>query len=71
MGTASKDATWLYYPTSGVNTSLITDKDHWTGCVIDRSQSQDADASAPIVGNTNTLYPAVKCAQSGLRSCCR
>ena len=67
VGTASKDATWLYYPTSGVSTSLITDKDHWTGCVIDRSQSQDADASAPIAGNTNTLYPAVKCAQSGLQ----
>jgi Flp pilus assembly protein TadG len=67
VGADSKDATWLYYPTSGVNASLITDKAHWTGCVVDRSQSQDADASAPIAGNTNTLYPAVKCAQSALQ----
>jgi Flp pilus assembly protein TadG len=67
VGTASKDATWLYYPTTGVNTSLITDKAHWTGCVIDRSQNQDVDASSPIAGNTNTLYPAVKCDQSSLQ----
>ncbi len=68
VGTASKDATWLYYPTTGVNASLITDKAHWTGCVIDRSQNQDADASSPIAGNTNTLYPAVKCDQTSLQS---
>jgi Flp pilus assembly protein TadG len=64
VGSASKDASWLYYPTSGVNSSLIVDKSDWKGCVIDRSKDYDADASPANAGNNNTLYPAVKCTES-------
>jgi Flp pilus assembly protein TadG len=64
VGSASKNASWLYYPTSGVNSSLIVDKSDWKGCVIDRSKDYDADASPAVAGNDNTLYPAVKCTES-------
>jgi Flp pilus assembly protein TadG len=64
VGSASKDASWLYYPTTGVNSSLIVDKSDWKGCVIDRSKDYDADASPANAGNNNTLYPAVKCTES-------
>ena len=66
VGTASKDASWLYYPTSGVNSSLVVEKDKWKGCLVDRSKDYDTDASPAVTGNNNTLYPAVKCAESGL-----
>ncbi len=66
VGTASKDASWLYYPTSGVSSSLVVEKDKWKGCLVDRSKDYDTDASPAVTGNNNTLYPAVKCAESGL-----
>jgi len=30
----------------------------WTGCVMDRNQSNDASNITPVAGNTNTMYPA-------------
>jgi Flp pilus assembly protein TadG len=67
VATSSKDASWLYYPTSAdVNWSLVTNKDDWKGCFIDRSKDYDADASPANAGNNSTRYPAVKCAESGL-----
>jgi Flp pilus assembly protein TadG len=66
VGTAAKDASWLYYPTSGVSSSLVVEKDKWKGCLVDRSKDYDTDASPAVAGNNNTLYPAVKCAESGL-----
>lgn len=66
VGAASKSATWLSYTVPGIDASIVTDKSHWGGCVIDRNQNNDVDASAPVPGNSATLYPAVDCAQSSL-----
>ena len=44
----------------GVGTS------NWTGCVIDRQQSYDVTADAPVTTTTGTLYPASKCATNSL-----
>ena len=38
----------------------------WTGCVIDRVQSYDVTSDAPVTTNTDTLYPAAKCATNSL-----
>jgi Flp pilus assembly protein TadG len=38
----------------------------WTGCVIDRNQSYDVTSDAPVATNTDTLYPAAKCATNSL-----
>ncbi|CAL4868490.1 hypothetical protein MMA231_02772 [Asticcacaulis sp. MM231] len=38
----------------------------WTGCVIDRAQSYDVTSDAPVATNTDTLYPASKCATNSL-----
>ncbi|ESQ92077.1 hypothetical protein ABAC460_04095 [Asticcacaulis sp. AC460] len=38
----------------------------WTGCVIDRTQSYDVTADAPVSSNASTLYPAAKCATNSL-----
>ncbi|WP_031235180.1 TadE/TadG family type IV pilus assembly protein [Asticcacaulis sp. AC402] len=39
---------------------------NWTGCVIDRTQSFDVTADAPVSSNASTLYPAAKCATNSL-----
>jgi len=39
---------------------------NWSGCVIDRVQSYDVTSDAPVSTNTNTLYPAAKCATNSL-----
>lgn len=65
--------------TSG-STSVIKDNDtitsnddllgvgteNWSGCVIDRAQSYDVTADAPVAGTANSLYPAAKCATNSL-----
>ncbi len=44
----------------GVGTS------NWSGCVIDRVQPYDVQSDAPVSSNTDTLYPAAKCATNSL-----
>ncbi len=44
----------------GVGTS------NWSGCVIDRTQPYDTQVDAPTSSNTDTLYPAAKCATNSL-----
>ncbi|HVZ29557.1 MAG TPA: pilus assembly protein TadG-related protein [Asticcacaulis sp.] len=39
---------------------------NWSGCVIDRTQPYDVQADAPVTSNSNTLYPAAKCATPSL-----
>ena len=39
---------------------------NWSGCVIDRAQPYDVQSDAPVTTNTNTLYPAAKCATNSL-----
>ncbi len=39
---------------------------NWSGCVIDRAQPYDTQSDAPVTSNTNTLYPAAKCATNSL-----
>ncbi|ADU12854.1 pilus assembly protein TadG-related protein [Asticcacaulis excentricus] len=40
--------------------------DSWNGCVIDRKQPYDVSGQSPIASNTDTLYPAAKCATNNL-----
>ncbi len=39
---------------------------NWSGCVIDRTQPYDVQSDAPSSSNTDTLYPASKCATNSL-----
>lgn len=39
---------------------------NWSGCVIDRTQSYDVTADAPVTTTAATLYPASKCATNSL-----
>ncbi len=39
---------------------------NWSGCVIDRAQPYDTQSDAPVTSDTNTLYPAAKCATNSL-----
>ncbi len=39
---------------------------NWSGCVIDRTQPYDVQSDAPVTSNSDTLYPAAKCATNSL-----
>lgn len=53
VGTAVKDEFWIDYTVNGVS------KSSWTGCVQDRTQSNDVLDTAPAAGNAATLFPAL------------
>jgi Mg-chelatase subunit ChlD len=55
IGTGYKDQFWVDYTVKNIQ------KSQWTGCVIDRDQSYDAQDTAPASGNIHTLYPAAQC----------
>lgn len=55
------------------NTTITANSDllgvgtnNWSGCVIDRTQPYDVQSDAPNTSNTDTLYPAAKCATNSL-----
>ena len=62
VGTANKDADWLYWNGTCLNSNACTygaklysygtDKSRWTGCVVDRNQSYDIAVSVPTDNNT-------------------
>jgi Mg-chelatase subunit ChlD len=54
VGQGNANANWIKwsYDTTTVSST------GWTGCVTDRDQNYDTQTSAPIAGNTATLFPA-------------
>ena len=54
IGTSNASANWIKWSYDSTTVSSTG----WTGCVTDRDQSYDAQNSAPIAGNTATLFPA-------------
>lgn len=54
IGTSNASANWIKWSYDSTTVSSTG----WTGCVADRDQSYDAQNSAPIAGNTATLFPA-------------
>ncbi|MBS1166666.1 MAG: pilus assembly protein TadG [Proteobacteria bacterium] len=62
VGTVNKDADWLYWNGTCLNSNACTygaklypygtDKSKWTGCVVDRNQSYDVAVSVPTDNNT-------------------
>jgi len=68
-GGYSSGATTVYKD----NTTITANSDllgvgtqNWSGCVIDRTQPYDVQSDAPSSSNTDTLYPASKCATNSL-----
>jgi Flp pilus assembly protein TadG len=57
IGTGYKDEFWVDYTVKSIQ------KAQWTGCVMDRDQSNDVLDTAPVSGNVHTLYPATTCGQ--------
>jgi Flp pilus assembly protein TadG len=55
IGTAYKDQFWIDYTVKNIQ------KNQWTGCVIDRDQSNDVLDTTPVAGSIHTLYPAAQC----------
>jgi Flp pilus assembly protein TadG len=55
VGTAYKDEFWIDYTVKNIQ------KNNWTGCVIDRDQSNDASDTTPVAGSIHTLFPAAQC----------
>jgi Flp pilus assembly protein TadG len=55
VGTAYKDEFWIDYSVKGIQ------KNQWTGCVMDRDQSNDAADITPVAGSVHTLFPAKQC----------
>jgi Flp pilus assembly protein TadG len=57
VGTAYKDEFWIDYTVKSIQ------KSKWTGCVMDRDQSNDVLDTEPVSGSIHTLYPATTCGQ--------
>jgi Flp pilus assembly protein TadG len=57
IGTGYKDQFWVDYTVKNIQ------KNQWTGCVIDRDQSNDVLDTTPVAGSVHTLYPAANCGQ--------
>jgi len=55
VGTVYKDEFWVDYTVKGIQ------KNQWTGCVMDRDQSNDVSDTTPVSGNHSTLFPAKQC----------
>ena len=55
VGTTYKDQFWIDYTVKNIQ------KNQWTGCVIDRDQSNDVQDTIPVAGSIHTLYPAAQC----------
>lgn len=55
IGTSYKDQFWVDYTVKNIQ------KNQWTGCVIDRDQSNDVQDTTPVAGSIHTLYPAAQC----------
>jgi Flp pilus assembly protein TadG len=55
VGTVYKDEFWVDYTVKGIQ------KDQWTGCVMDRDQSNDVSDTTPVSGSASTLFPAKQC----------
>jgi Flp pilus assembly protein TadG len=55
VGTVYKDEFWVDYSVKGIQ------KNQWTGCVMDRDQSNDVNDATPVSGNHSTLFPAKQC----------
>jgi Mg-chelatase subunit ChlD len=55
IGTGYKDQFWIDYTVKNIQ------KNNWTGCVIDRDQSNDVLDTTPVAGSIHTLYPAAQC----------
>ena len=54
VGPSNASANWIKWSYDAVTMSPTG----WAGCVADRDQNYDAQNSAPIAGNTATLFPA-------------
>jgi Flp pilus assembly protein TadG len=57
VGTGYKDQFWIDYTVKNIQ------KSQWTGCVMDRDQSNDVLDTEPVSGSVHTLYPATTCGQ--------
>jgi Flp pilus assembly protein TadG len=57
VGTGYKDEFWIDYTVKNIQ------KSQWTGCVMDRDQSNDVLDTEPVSGSVHTLYPATTCGQ--------
>ena len=55
IGTGYKDQFWVDYTVKNIQ------KNNWTGCVIDRDQSNDVLDTTPVAGSVHTLFPAAQC----------
>jgi Flp pilus assembly protein TadG len=55
IGTGYKDEFWIDYTVKNIQKSA------WTGCVIDRDQSNDVLDTTPVSGSVHTLFPASQC----------
>jgi Flp pilus assembly protein TadG len=55
VGTGYKDQFWIDYTVKNIQ------KSQWTGCVMDRDQSNDVLDTEPVSGSVHTLYPATTC----------
>jgi Flp pilus assembly protein TadG len=55
VGTGYKDQFWIDYTVKNIQ------KSQWTGCVMDRDQSNDVLDTEPVAGSVHTLYPASTC----------
>jgi Flp pilus assembly protein TadG len=55
IGTGYKDQFWVDYTVKNIQ------KNNWTGCVIDRDQSNDVLDTTPVAGSIHTLFPAAQC----------
>jgi hypothetical protein len=68
IGTSYKDQPWFDYDEidcngskSGNGCDVNTWKDHWEGCVRDRTYPYDTQDDAPNVATAATLFPAHDC----------
>ena len=57
IGTGYKDQFCIDYTVKSIQ------KSQWTGCVMDRDQSNDVLDTEPVSGSVHTLYPATTCGQ--------
>ena len=55
VGTVYKDEFWIDYTVKDIQ------KNQWTGCVMDRDQSNDVSDTTPVSGSASTLFPAKQC----------
>src|SRR6266699_2084544 len=63
IGTGYMDQFWIDYTVKNIQ------KSQWTGCVMDRDQSNDVLDTEPAAGSVHTLFPAASaCGGSSLAS---